>query len=174
MPEEIIETTQTTDGADDIQKYIDTIADLKANSVSKSEAERLRAENRTLLQAIEKGQTINSTPVEAKKSIAELRAKLTGPDHDDLSDIDYIETVLDLREALIEEAASKGYEYDPFCPQGKQYDPSEEDKKTAEKVAAGLQSILEVANGDCGVFSREVARIVQDAPIANTKRNLRR
>ena len=61
---------------DNTQDYINAIKDLKQNSVNRSEYEKLRAENKKLIDAVVNGQSGQEVPVftkHSKEQIDDLR-----------------------------------------------------------------------------------------------------
>ena len=172
MTDEIKQETQVEqEEQNDIQKYLDTIASLKANSVSREEYDKVRNENTTLLQAVVNGKTIENSSTEdtSKPSIQELRNKAYGKDVDKLTDLEYVETVLDLRDAIKDETG-----LDPFIPVGKHYSPDVNDIQAAERTYEGLRHCVDVADGDNEVFIREITRITQDLGLPKKNNNKRR
>lgn len=155
MPEEKIENGTGNDVVDNTD-YIAAIKELKQNSVDRSKYEALRAENKKLLDSI-----VNGTPVEVKvedkKSIEELRAAYL---KEDQSNLEYITNTLKLREAIIAEGKP-----DPFLPIGEQIMPTDDDIKTAEKVANVLQECVDYAEGDSAVFTNELQRRLVDVKV---------
>ena len=150
----IIETgTDAVDNTD----YIAAIKELKQNSVDRSKYEALRAENKKLLDSIVNGTEIAQPAVEQKKSIGELREAYL---KEDQSNLEYITNTLKLREAIIAEGKP-----DPFLPIGEQIMPTDEDVKTAEKVANVLQECVDYAEGDSAVFTNELQRRLVDVKI---------
>lgn len=139
---------------DTTQDYIDTIAEMKRNSVSRSDYEKLREENRNLLKSLVNGETIDQPVVKEPVDIDKLRQDLFNKENNNL---DFITKAMELREALIE----KG-EPDPFLPKGHNVQVTDADVKTAEKVAAAFQHCIDYADGDSGVFTNELMRITQD------------
>lgn len=144
------------------EQYIAAIEELKANTVSREAYNKLRNENKSLLDALVTGKEIpqekQNTP-----SINDLRKKLFS--EEDMSNLEYVETALSLRDSLI--AAG---ERDPFLPYGDKVDLTSEQIDTAEKVAAGLKEMVEFAEGDSGVFSAEYQRRVKDVTIPRGRR----
>ena len=98
-----------------------------------------------------------------KPSIEELRKKLANGDQ--LSNLEYVQTVLDLRNSLIE----KG-EQDPFVPQGANVTPEATDWATAQRVADAFQSCIDYADGDSEIFTSELMRITKDSAPMYAKR----
>lgn len=139
------------------EQYIAAIEELKANTVSREAYNKLRNENKSLLDALVSGKELPQEPTKAP-SADELRKKLFSGN--DMSNLEYVETALALRNSLI--AAG---ERDPFLPYGEKVDITPEQIESAEKVAAGLQDMIDFAEGDSGVFSAEYQRRVKDVAI---------
>jgi hypothetical protein len=148
--------TSVTGEVEDNTDYITAIKELKENSVDKSKYEKLRLENKKLLDSI-----VNGTPVEAKvedkKSIEELREAYL---KEDQSNLEYITNTLKLREAIIAEGKP-----DPFLPIGEQIMPTDSDIATAQKVADVLQECVDYADGDSAVFTNELQRRLVDIKV---------
>lgn len=151
----------------DVQKYIDTINDLKNNTVSKEEYQKLKDENKTLFDSIMNGNA-NSSTEETKPTAQELRNKLYGPDCEKLTDVEYVEAVCDLRDILLEE---EGIDY--MAPTGTQYSADYNDKAAANKVYEGFRHCLEVSDGNNEVFHQELSRITNDVGVIKNLRNKR-
>lgn len=151
------EKNVTGNDAVDNTDYIAAIKELKENSVDRSKYEQLRAENKKLLDSIVNGTEIAQPAVEDKKSTEELRAAYL---KEDQSNLEYITNALKLREAIISEGKP-----DPFLPIGEQIIPTDEDVKTAEKVATVLQECVDYAEGDSSVFTNELQRRLVDVKI---------
>lgn len=169
MAEDIM--TNEIETVDETQKYIDTINQLKANSVSRSDYDKVRDENKKLLEAMVNGRydEMSSTEEAAKPSIQELRNKAYGKGSENLSDLEYVTTVLDLRDALLEEEG-----VDHFIPAGKKYSPDLNDQHCAQKAYEALRHCVDVADGDNEVFIQEVTRItVDNGPKIPNKQNRR-
>ena len=138
--------------------YVAAIQELQNNSVSKSQYEKLRNENKKLLDALVNGQQID-LPKEEPADINELRKKLFNKDAD-LNNLEYVETALKLRDALIKQG-----ERDPFLPVGDRVTETAEMYDTAQRVAEGLQECVDFAEGDSGIFTAQLQRITKDTPI---------
>ena len=136
--------------------YLAAINELKQNSVNREDYNKLKAENKKLLDSI-----VNGVPVEVqspqRKSIEELRAAYL---KEDQTNIEYISNTLKLREALIAEGKP-----DPFLPIGEQILPTDEDIAAANKVASVLQECVDYAEGDSAVFTNELQRRLVDVKI---------
>lgn len=143
--------------------YIQAINDLKANTVDRDKYDKLKEENKKLLNSLVTGNTIDTPKQEAGLTIDEMRQKLFGGT--ELTNIDYVKTVLDLRDALI----AKG-ERDPFLPIGNNVAITNELCQNMEDVARGLREMVDFADGDSGVFTAEYQRRVQDPIIPGRRR----
>lgn len=144
-------TSQTTEQIDNNQ-YIEALNQLKANSVDKADYEKLKAENKKLLDSIVNGTEV-ALPANEKASIDELRTKLFNSSEDSLSSLEYADTALKLRQRLIEEGQE-----DPFVPHGTQYSPTQIDYDRADRVAAVLQECVDNAEGDEATFLAELKK----------------
>ena len=154
--DEIIESGKEA-GEEGNNAYIDAINEMKKNYVPKKQLDDIKAENKKLLDALVSGKQIDLPQEQEKKAdIKELRNKLFKTDND-CDNLEYVKTVLELREALIE----KG-ERDPFLPVGDQVNLTAEHYDKAQAIADGLQHCVDFADGDSGVFTAEYQRVVKD------------
>lgn len=135
--------------------YVAAIQELQNNTVSKAQYEKLRGENKKLLDALVNGQQIE-VPKEEKPDITELRKKLFNKDGN-LSNLEYVETALKLRNALMDAG-----ERDPFLPYGDRVTVTAEMYDQAQTVADGLQECVDFAEGDSGIFTAQLQRITKD------------
>ena len=149
---QINETGAVVDNTD----YIEAIQTLKQNSVDRSKYEELRAENKRLLQAVVNGQPAEEKVEIAKPDIQELRRKLANSSEEGLCNLEYVETALKLREAVIAEGKE-----DPFVPIGSKYTPTAADYERANRVATVLQEMVDEADGDPQIFLNEYQRRVK-------------
>ena len=138
--------------------YLNTIKELKEKSVDRSEYDKLRAENKRLLEDFVNGK-FNGTEEqeETHRSITDIRDDLFNHEH---SNLDYVKLSLELRDALIAEGQP-----DPFIPTGKQLNATREDAEAAENVANIYRECVEYADGDSGVFTNELMRRTKDIKI---------
>ena len=150
MPDEKELNNVTGAVEDSTQDYLEAIQSLKQNSVDRSEYEKLKAENKKLINAVVNGQTVD---VEAKpqyRDVDEIRDELFNHEHNNL---EYVKLALELRSTLI----AKG-EADPFLPMGSQIAPTADDIEAAEKVANIYQECIDYADGDSKLFTQELMR----------------
>lgn len=147
---------------DNTQDYLAAIKELKEKSVDRSEYDKLRAENKKLIDAVVNGQPGQEEPAVSKHSkeqIDELRNDLFNSPKE-LNNLEYITKAMELREALIENG-----EPDPFLPVGKQISPTRDDIEGAEKVAQVYRECIEYADGDSEVFTNELMRRTRDVKL---------
>ena len=147
---------------DNTQDYLAAIKELKQNSVDRSEYDKLRAENKKLIDAVVNGQPGQEEPVftkHSKEQIDDLRNELFNSPRE-LNNLEYITKALELREALIENGKP-----DPFLPVGKQISPTRDDLEGAEKVAQVYKECIDYAEGDSEVFTNELMRRTRDVKL---------
>ena len=128
------------------------LKDYKENSVPKDEYEKLKKENRDLIdQVINGGGAYGNgqgTPTKEPVDIDKLRTELYGPKGQELSNLEVIEKTLKLRDAVIERDG-----IDPFLPIGANIKPTDFDAERAQAVADVLAECVKEADGDSGVFT---------------------
>ena len=157
-------TDEQNEQTNEYQTYIDEIQNLKETTVSKDQYEKKCEENRKLIQSLANGTPLPGAEQEPPKpSIEELRERYDNAER--LNDLEYMETVLALRNSLIE----KG-EQDPFVPQGSHVTPEATDWATAQRVADAFQWCVDYADGDPEIFKTELMRITKDSAPIPTKR----
>ena len=147
---------------DNTQDYLAAIKELKQNSVDRSEYDKLRAENKKLIDAVVNGQSGQEEPVftkHSKEQIDDLRNELFNSPKE-LNNLEYVTKAMELREALMENG-----EPDPFLPVGKQISPTRDDIEGAEKVAQVYKECIEYAEGDSEVFTNELMRRTRDVKL---------
>ena len=155
MAEEINNAVSGTESQIDTnQDYISALNEMKQNTVPKEAYDKLRADNKKLLDTIVSGQSLEQTEVKEEVDVDALRKELFGKSRRDLSNLEYVDKALQLRKALME----KG-EQDPFVMKaGRTSSPEAEDFKKAEKVASVLQECVDIADGNDSVFDNEFQR----------------
>ena len=160
--EEEKEISVTGTVEDNTQDYLAAIKELKQNSVDRSEYDKLRAENKKLIDAVVNGQPGQEEPAftkHSKEQIDDLRNDLFNSPRE-LNNLEFITKTMELREALMENG-----EPDPFLPVGKQISPTRDDIEGAEKVAQVYKECIEYAEGDSEVFTNELMRRTRDVKL---------
>ena len=164
MADEKLEQTNVNENeTNEYQTYIDTINDLKANSVSKEKYDQLKNENKSLIDALKNGQQIQ-VEEEVKVDIDELRKELFNTDKP-LTNLEYVSKSLQLRNAILERDG-----VDIFMPNGKNYKYDSDDQDKADYVAQMFQECIDYANGDSQLFTQELMRRTKDdTPLQKSK-----
>lgn len=138
-----------------IEEILQEVKEMKANSVPKDQYERVLAERNKLVKAaIDERLPEKKEEKPGRPDIKTLKKELYGPDSH-LTNMDYIQKTLQLRDAIIEEGG-----VDPFLPA----EPSEEDRIEADKTARFFKENLEQANGSPEVFQALIQARSKDDP----------
>ena len=137
--------------------YIAEIQKLKANTVSIEEYNRLKNDNKKLINALATGEGVAAAAPEPEKNINDLRNKLL-KDGSNLNNLEYVQTAVELRDALIAQG-----QRDPFLPYGEGVLPTAEDVECANRVASVYKECIEYADGDPDIFTSELQRRTVDA-----------
>lgn len=151
---------------DNTNDYIEQIKNLKENSVSKDDYNKLKADNKKLIDALANGTQLNEkvdSKIDAVENINNLRKKLFSKGND-LSNLEYCDTALQLRDALIE----KGMR-DPFLPFGHDVIATDSDIESANRVATIMKECIDYADGDSNIFTNELQRRSVDVTIPKKK-----
>lgn len=140
--------------------YLEAIKNLKENTVSKEEYNRVVNENKTLLEGIVNGGTLptDQNVEKTSRSINDIRKELFADDGK--SNLRYAELSLELREAIMDAGGE-----DPFLPIGEGVVIQQSDRESAQRVADGLKECIERADGDSAIFTNELQRITRDVGI---------
>ena len=154
--EKLVEEKDSTIIEDNTKDYIEEIQKLRDSSVPKEEYNRLKEENKRLITTLASGGNLKGDVPQAKEDIGALRAKLFNSEN--LSNLDYCSTALELRDALMAEGKP-----DPFLPVGHEIVHSNTDRESAERVASVLKECVEYAQGDADIFTDELQRRLVDS-----------
>ena len=161
MEEKEITSVSQQETVNDSIDYIEAIKEIKQNSVDREAYNKLREENKRLLNSLVNGESID-VKKEEPVDIDELRDKLFNKES---TNLEYISNALKLREELMKQGKP-----DHFLPAGKNIIPTEEDIKTADRVAKFLQECVDYADGDSNVFTNELQRVTVDSVLPKTRR----
>lgn len=152
------EVTKVTDEGIETNEYlIKKIEELKKTSIPREKYDAMVQERNQAIDALVNGQQIELPQEKSAADIDGLRKELFDR-HGQLSNLEYVEKALELRDALIERDG-----IDPFIPVGKQIAPTPEDVVAANRVADAFKACIEYADGDSEVFTNELMRITNDA-----------
>lgn len=155
-----VETTDTD--------YIAAINELKANTVDREKYNKLKDENKRLLDTLVSGGQLDQEKATPKESAADLRKALYGSGCDGLSNLDYWDKTLKLRDMIMEEGNP-----DPFLPAGHNVVATDTDRAAAQKVAEAVKHCIDVAEGDSLVFTNELQRLTADVNLMRGARGRR-
>lgn len=161
MEEKDLTSVSQQEEVNDSIDYIEAIKEIKQNSVDREAYNKLREENKRLLNSLVNGESVD-VKKEEPVNIDELRDKLFNKES---TNLEYISNALKLREELMKQGKP-----DPFLPAGKNIIPTEEDIKTANRVAKVLQECVDYADGDSNVFTNELQRVTVDSVLPKTRR----
>lgn len=139
--------------------YIDQINELKATTVSKADYEKLRNENKKLLNSLVKGDYEQESVVLSKPSNDELRRDLFNSKNE-MTNLEYVTKALQLRNNILEETGK-----DIFVASNSVYTPTQESYECANRVAQVFEECIEYANGDSEVFTNELMRRTDDVKL---------
>ena len=151
---------------DNTNDYIDQIKKLKESSVSKDDYNKLKADNKKLIDALANGTQLDDKvepKIDAVENINNLRNKLFGKGSN-LNNLEYCKTAVELRDALIENG-----ERDPFLPFGHNVIATDSDIETANRVATVMRECIDYADGDSDIFTNELQRRSVDVVIPKKK-----
>ena len=157
LPEENENVVTVEDNTSD---YIAQIKNLKENSVSKDDYDKLKADNKKLINALANGETVAGAPASAADNaerINDLRKKLFNRDAQ-LSNLEYAETALQLRDLIIDDGGA-----DIFLPRGHEVLATNADVEAASRVADVLRYCVEYADGNSDIFTDELQRRMIDS-----------
>lgn len=161
MEEKDLTSVPQQETVNDSIDYIEAIKEIKQNSVDKEAYNKLLEENKRLLNSLVNGESVD-VKKEEPVNIDELRDDIFNKES---TNLEYISNALKLREELMKQGKP-----DPFLPAGKNIIPTEEDIKTANRVAEVLQECVDYADGDSNVFTNELQRVTVDSVITKTRR----
>ncbi len=144
------------------QDYLEAIQNLKDNTVSKEQYEKLRAENKKLLNAVLNDQKADNKeePVETveqlQNDLKAIKSELANAQEKGMSNLEFTSKALKYRE----KAMKLGLQ-DPFVP-NTPTGPEENDFRSAERVAEVLQKCVDDAKGNPATFRNLFEQAVRD------------
>lgn len=155
-PTPSVSGTETPDANAD---YVAAIKELREKTVSKEIYEDLRKKNKDLLSALVNGEAIKEEKKPKAVNVDDLRKKLFGSGNENLSNLEYIKTALELRTELM----NRG-ERDPFLPIGSKVEETADMHEKAQRVADAFQECIDFAEGDSEIFTAKLQSITKDIP----------
>lgn len=159
------ESKSTTVENDTDTNYIETINEMKKNTVSKEAYAKVVEENKQLLDSL-----VNNSYKEEEEEVKEepvdrdaLRKELFSGN---CSNLKYAEDALKLREDILNKDG-----VDIFLPHGKNIAPNEEDARSVQRVVECLQHCIDEADGDSSIFTLELQKKLKDPILAKATKN---
>lgn len=146
--------------------YIATINAMKQNSVSREQYEKLKNENKELLNTLINGGQVTNVTEAPTKPVQEMREGLFGKEATEkgFTNLEFVERSLELRDAIIESGGM-----DPFLPVGKGIEITRDDVDAAEFTAQQFKECIEIAKGNSEVFTAELMRRTTDNSLPTVK-----
>jgi hypothetical protein len=146
------QTAQEPENDQDIAQVID---DMRKNTVSKEEYDKVKKQSLELARRLAKGDfDPQKEEPKAKADPNELRKTLQ---RGDVTNLDYCKAALELRKIEMERTGR-----DIFLPNGHNYAPSQSDADEAQKVADVLQECIDGCEGDSAVFTAMLQSRMRD------------
>ena len=137
------------------EDYVEALKKLRDTTVPKTEYEKLKGENKRLLDTLVSGGSIDPEDAPGDKRTAEeIREQLF---ERETTNLQYWKNALALRERIMDEGGR-----DPFLPYAHDYVPTEEDIAASERVVEAVTMCIERADGDPDIFTNELQRITVD------------
>lgn len=153
MADETTTTEQTTEEMT-AQDFITQLDDLKKNTVSRADYDKLKKDNQQLVNALINGSGAEIPGVTAPKekpNLDELREKTFAKKSK--NDLEYFTNLLALRDGVMADGQP-----DPFLPVNHEFRATAQDEADAERIATQIREVIDYANGDPSIFSTELQR----------------
>lgn len=166
MPEEILTHEAGTEMSNDGVDYIKAINEMKQNSVSKEQYNKLQSENKKLLDALVSNKQLDIAEEKPKISVADAKKEFVQVCENGCTQLEFFEKALALRTAVLDAGGP-----DPFLPTGSKVQPSYDQIERQNIIHEGLQEMIDFAEGDPGIFNAEYQRRVIDTMPAPTRKN---
>ena len=163
MENEQVEVVEQEQQVNEYQKYLDSINQLKSNTVSKDKYDKLAEENKTLLESIVNGQKLAAAETDnaPKYTKEDLIKQMIRPE---IKANDFVEAALKYRDLVIEETGK-----DPFVAYGHMVQPSQEAYDSAERAATVFKECLDNSDGDCTLFVQGLQNRTNDVRLPGIK-----
>ena len=148
------ESEQTT--VNDSSYYIEALKEMKQNSVSREDYDKLKQENKQLIDALVQGKEIDIEQPEAV-DVDALRRELYNSDKE-FTNLEYMSKSMTLRDELL----ARG-DRDPMLPTGTHVKITNEMIEQANNTARIIKECIAFADGDSGIFTAELQRRTREA-----------
>ena len=165
--EKLNSVSQSTEVEDDTNNnYIETINEMKKNTVSKEMYAKLQEENKQLLDTIVNGNYVSEEENKPKEEPVDLDALRKEMFSGNCSNLKYAEDALKLREEIL-----KRDNVDIFLPHGTHIKPTKEDVESVNNVVSCLEHCIDEAEGDSSIFTLELQKYLSDPIVAKATKN---
>lgn len=167
LKDEKIVNEETVPGSRAEENIVKKLAELKENSVSKEEYERVLNLNKDLVDQMMNEQKVEQNVQQETNYddiIKSAQEKLFTQDGT-LNNLEYCSTALQLRDAILAKTGE-----DIFVAKGHKISPDETDYEKAENVAQVLREVIEYAEGDSEIFTVELQRRTDDVALLGKRR----
>lgn len=152
---------------DTTNNYIETINEMKKNTVSKEMYNKLQEENKQLLNTIVNGNYHEEEGKEKpKEEPVDLNAIREEMFSGNCSNLKYAENALKLREETLKKEG-----IDIFLPHGTHIKPTKEDVESVTNVVNCLQHCIDEADGDSSIFTLELQKYLSDPIVSKVQKN---
>ena len=152
---------------DTTNNYIETINEMKKNTVSKEMYNKLQEENKQLLNTIVNGNYHEEEGEEKpKEEPVDLKAIREEMFSGNCSNLKYAENALKLREETLKKEG-----IDIFLPHGTHIKPTKEDVESVTNVVNCLQHCIDEADGDSSIFTLELQKYLSDPIVSKVQKN---
>lgn len=164
----INESSQEIVNNDSNIDYIQALNDMKQNTVSREQYEKLKNENKELLDTLINGGQVTNVIEQPQKTIQEMRAELFSKEAADkgMTNLEFVTKSLELRDAIIKSGGT-----DPFLPVGKGIEITRDDYEAAEFTAEQFRQCIDIADGNSEVFTAELMRRTVDNSLPTAKKS---
>ena len=165
--DEIIGKDETGTGSRAEENIVQKLAEVKQNSVSKEEYERVLKLNKDLVNQMMNDQKVEQNDQQDTNYddiIKSAQEKLFTQDGT-LNNLEYCSTALQLRDAILAKTGE-----DIFVAKGHKISPDETDYEKAENVAQVLREVIEYAEGDSEIFTVELQRRTDDVALLGKRK----
>jgi hypothetical protein len=167
LKDEKIENEEKATGSRAEENIVQKLAELKQNSVSKEEYERVLNLNKDLVDHMMNDQKVEQNVQQETNYddiIKSAQEKLFTQDGT-INNLEYCSTALQLRDAILAKTGE-----DIFVAKGHKISPDETDYEKAENVAQVLREVIEYADGDSEIFTVELQRRTDDVALLGKRK----
>ena len=156
--EEAAKTAQPKVNPED-QNLLDATRNIINNTVSMEEYNRVLERNKQLSHDWAEGINRQEPAEKDKDTIESLRKELYSEDRQELNNLESTKKILKLRKLVMDEGG-----IDPFLNSDPHASYSAEEEETAQRVADGLQEMVDQSDGDPIMFNSLMAQMIPPAP----------